>query len=54
MITLKQVNSIVTVVGTAITTFEVMMKTFKWYEKLHGKKKKENKKDFSRPIIKGL
>ena len=53
MITLKQLNSAMAVVGTAVTTFEVMMKTFKWYEKLHGKKKKEKKEDFSRPIIKG-
>ena len=51
MITLKQVNSVMAVVGTAVTTFELMVKTFKWYEKLHGKKKK--KEDFSRPIIKG-
>ena len=52
MITLKQVNSVMAVVGTAVTTFELMVKTFKWYEKLHGKKK-EKKEDFSRPIIKG-
>ena len=40
MITFKQFNSFITIVGTAITTFELMMKTFKWYEKLHGKKEK--------------
>lgn len=51
MITFKQINSIMAVVGTAVTTFELMTKTFKWYEKLHGKK--EAKQDFSRPIIKG-
>jgi hypothetical protein len=54
MISLKQINTILTVAGTAATTFEIMMKTFKWYEKHHGSKKKENKEDFSRPIIKGL
>lgn len=55
MISLKQINTLLTVAGTAATTFEIMMKTFKWYEKYHGKKKKEEKKeDLSRPIIKGL
>ena len=54
MISLKQINTILTVAGTAATTFEIMMKTFKWYEKIHGKKKKEKKEDYSRPIIKGL
>jgi hypothetical protein len=56
MITLKQVNSVMAVIGTAATTFEIMMKTFKWYEKLHGKKKskKEKNQEISRPIIKGL
>jgi hypothetical protein len=55
MISLKQVNTILTVVGTAATTFEVLMKTAKWYEKVHGKKKDKSKeKDYSRPIIKGV
>lgn len=56
MISLKQINTILTVAGTAATTFEIMMKTFKWYEKHHGNKKskKKNKEDHSRPIIKGL
>jgi hypothetical protein len=54
MISLKQINTLLTVAGTAATTFEIMMKTFKWYEKHHGSKKKEKKEDFSRPIIKGL
>lgn len=52
MISLRQINTILTVAGTAATTFEIMMKTFKWYEKIHTKKK-EKKQDFSRPIIKG-
>ena len=50
---LKQINTIMTVVGIATTTFDLMIKTFKWYEKLHGKKKSEEK-DCSRPIIKGM
>ena len=33
----KQFNTIIAVVGTAIATFELMMRTFKWYEKKHGK-----------------
>jgi len=53
MISLKQINTLLTVVGTAATTFEIMMKTFKWYEKKKRKKEK-NKKDLTRPIIKGL
>ena len=50
---LKQINTIMTVVGIATTTFDLMIKTFKWYEKLHGKKKSEEK-DYSIPIIKGM
>lgn len=49
---LKGFNTILTVGSIAITSFELMMKTFKWFEKLHGKKKE--KEDFSRPIIKGI
>jgi len=52
MISLKQINTLLTVLGTAATTFEIMMKTFKWYEKKRGKKDKQ-KKDITRPIIKG-
>ena len=57
--TLKQLETIMkvggtalTVLGTAATTAEVMMKAFKWYEKRHGNKDK--KEDYTRPIIKGL
>lgn len=49
---LNKFNTILTVAGTAATTFEIMIKVFKWYEKRHGKKNK--KEDFSRPIIKGV
>lgn len=52
MISLKQVNTILAVAGTAATAFELMMKTAKWFEKKHGKK--EKKQDYSRPIIKGI
>lgn len=48
----KKLDTFLTVGGIAMTSFELMMKTFKWYEKLHGKKKE--KEDFSRPIIRGL
>ena len=50
---LKGLDTIIAVGTLAMSSFELMMKTFKWYEKLHGKKKKEKKQDFSRPIIKG-
>ena len=51
---LKGLNTILTIGGFAVTSFELMMKAFKWYEKHHGKKKKDKKEDFSRPIIKGI
>ena len=47
---LKQLNTILTIGGIVATSFELMMKTFKWYEKQYGKKKD----DFSRPIVKGI
>ena len=50
----KHFGTALTVIGAAATVFDVMMKTFKWYEKHHGNKKKEKKEDLSRPIIKGL
>ena len=48
---LKELDTIIAVGSFAVTSFELMMKAFKWFEKRHGKKKKE---DYSRPIIKGL
>lgn len=48
---LKGLDTIIAVGTLAISSFELMMKAFKWYEKRHGKKKKE---DYSRPIIKGI
>ena len=47
---IKKIDTIVTVAGLAVSAFEIMQKTFKWYEKKHGKKEK---KDITRPIIKG-
>jgi hypothetical protein len=49
--TLKKIDTIITVAGLAVSAFELMQKTFKWYEKKHSKKEK---KDISRPIIKGI
>lgn len=49
----KTFDTVLTVVGLVATTFEVMIKTFRWYEKRHNKKK-EKKEDYSRPIIKGV
>ena len=37
----KRFNTIIAVVGTAIATFELMMRTFKWYENKYGKKRNE-------------
>jgi hypothetical protein len=48
---LKGFDTIIAVGTLAISSFELMMKAFKWYEKRHGKNKKE---DYSRPIIKGI
>ena len=44
----KTINTLVAVVTAVGTTYDIMMKTFKWFEKRH---KKEN--TISRPIIKG-
>ena len=48
---LKKIDTIITVVGAAVSTYQLMTKTFKWYERKYGKGK--NKKDITRPIIKG-
>ena len=37
----KRFNTIIAVIGTAIATFELMMRTFKWYENKHGKEHNE-------------
>lgn len=47
---LKKVNTLVTVASATVTAFEVMYKTFKWYEKKYGKKRQE----IARPIVKGV
>lgn len=49
---LRKFNTMVTVASATVTAFEVMYKTFKWYEKKHNKKNK-SKKDVVRPIING-
>ena len=48
---IKKINTIITVVGAVISTHQLMVKTFKWYEKKHGKG--NDKRDITRPIIKG-
>ena len=47
---LKKLDNTITVIGLATSAYEMMHKTFKWYEKKHGNKNKE----ISRPIIKGV
>lgn len=49
---LKKVNTLVTVASATVTAVEVMYKTFKWYEKKHGKRGKK-RQEIARPIIKG-
>ena len=49
---LKKVNTLVTVASATVTAVEVMYKTFKWYEKKHGKKGNK-RQEIARPIIKG-
>lgn len=46
----KTIGTVTAIIAAVGTTYDVMIKTFKWFEKRH---KKENTKDMSRPIIKG-
>ena len=48
----KGVNTAIAVGGTVVTVYQTMHSVFKWYEKKHGKKKKEEK-PITRPIIRG-
>jgi hypothetical protein len=47
---LKKIDTAITVIGIAAYAYDIMHKTFKWYEKKQGNKEK---KDITRPIIKG-
>lgn len=49
MMGLKEINTIATVIGATVGTFELMMKTFNWYNKKHVKDK-----NVTYPIIKGI
>ena len=51
MVILKKIDTIITVIGAAVSTYQIMEKTFKWYEKKHGKR--NNSENITRPIIKG-
>ena len=42
---IKKIDTIITVVGAAVSTYQLMTKTFKWYERKYGKGK--NKKDIT-------
>lgn len=48
---LKKIDTAITVAGVVIYTFDLMTKTFKWYEKKYGKR--NNSENITRPIIKG-
>ena len=47
---INAINTIMSVVGAVATTYELMNKTFKWYEKKYGNKPQ---KEITRPIVKG-
>jgi len=47
---LKKIDTAITVIGIAAYAYDIMQKTFRWYEKKHGKEKKE----ISRPVVKGV
>lgn len=47
----KKINTAFTVIGFAVSAYEIMHKAFKWYERKYGKG--NDKKDITRPIIKG-
>ena len=49
---IKKGNTALTVIGAAVTAYQLMIQTFKWYEKKH-KKKKKKAEPLVRPIIKG-
>ena len=46
---LKKIDTAITAIGLAASAYDIMQRTFKWYEKKHGNKKEE----ISRPIVKG-
>lgn len=48
---LKKIDTAITVIGIAAYAYDIMQKTFKWYEKKYGNKKE---KEISRPLIKGI
>ena len=47
----KKINTAFTVIGFAVSAYEIMRNTFKWYERKYGKG--SDKKNITRPIIKG-
>ena len=47
----KKINTAFTVIGFAVSAYEIMCNTFKWYERKYGKG--SDKKNITRPIIKG-
>ena len=47
---LKKINTAITIIGLAASAYDIMQKTFKWYEKKRGNKKE----DTSRPVVKGV
>jgi hypothetical protein len=46
----KKINTVITIAGAVVTTYQTMEKVAKWFEKKHGKKDNE---PIIRPVIKG-
>jgi hypothetical protein len=47
---IKKVNTVITIAGAVVTTYQAMTKVAKWFEKKHGNKKDNS---ITRPVIKG-
>ena len=48
----KKTNTVVEIATAVITAYQTMNSVFKWYEKKHGNKNKQQ--PLVRPIIKGI
>jgi len=48
---IKKIDTAITIIGIVTYTFDIMTKTFKWYERKYGNG--NDRKDITRPIIKG-
>ena len=51
---IEAAKTVVAVSSTVLTVIGVMEKTFKWYERKHGRNNKDKDQPLARPIIKGV